>query len=86
MPPTAAAAKPSETPSLYCQGWLLVQDAAVPPSQTEVTSGEVRTLPVSASHERTGVSTSPLPDHEQLGLQQSQYPVVYVPSYHVPPS
>ena len=29
MPPTAAAAKPSDTPSLYVQGWLSAQDAAV---------------------------------------------------------
>jgi hypothetical protein len=72
MPPTAAAAKPSDTPSLYVQGWLSAQDAAVPPSQTEVTSGDERTSPVSASQERTGASTSPLPLHEHDGLQQSQ--------------
>ena len=57
MPPTAAAAKPSDTPSLYVQGWLSAQDAAVPPSQTEVTSGDERTSPVSASQERTGASS-----------------------------
>ena len=48
------------------------QDAAVPPSQTLATFASVRISPVSASHARTGLSTSPLPGQLQLGLQQSQ--------------
>eukprot|EP00630_Chrysocystis_fragilis_P003068 CAMPEP_0197396712 /NCGR_PEP_ID=MMETSP1165-20131217/10151_1 /TAXON_ID=284809 /ORGANISM="Chrysocystis fragilis, Strain CCMP3189" /LENGTH=398 /DNA_ID=CAMNT_0042922567 /DNA_START=498 /DNA_END=1690 /DNA_ORIENTATION=- len=42
--------------------------------------------PVSASQDRTGRSTLPLPGHEHEGLQQSQYPVVYVPVTHSSPA
>jgi hypothetical protein len=57
-------------------GLLLEHDAAVPPWQTDATFASNSTLPVPASHDSTGLSTLPLFGHEQLGLQQSQYPVV----------
>jgi len=37
---------------------------------------------VRASHASVGLVTLPLFGHEQLGLQQSQYPVVHVPVTH----
>lgn len=56
-----------------------MQLAEGPPLQTDETSGSKRVSPVSASHERAGLLTLPFPGQAQLGLQQSQYPVVQVP-------
>mmetsp|Transcript_28949 Transcript_28949/g.72719 ORF Transcript_28949/g.72719 Transcript_28949/m.72719 type:complete len:158 (+) Transcript_28949:355-828(+) len=79
LPLTAAAANPMLKLSETMKGWLFEQVVAVPPWHTDATLGSKSTLPVLASHERTGLLTLPLFGHEQLGLQQSQYPVVYVP-------
>eukprot|EP00443_Scrippsiella_acuminata_P054261 CAMPEP_0115569630 /NCGR_PEP_ID=MMETSP0271-20121206/105289_1 /TAXON_ID=71861 /ORGANISM="Scrippsiella trochoidea, Strain CCMP3099" /LENGTH=120 /DNA_ID=CAMNT_0003004155 /DNA_START=230 /DNA_END=590 /DNA_ORIENTATION=- len=69
-PLTAAAAKPSATPSFTAQGWLSMQLAAMPPSHTLSASGSATVRPC-LSHARTGDVTLPLSRHEQLGLQQS---------------
>merc|ERR1719330_342659 len=66
------------------KGLLSVQDAAVPPSQTEATLASVNFWPVLASQDKAGRLTLPLLGQEQLGLQQSQYPVVHVPRTHEP--
>jgi len=60
--------------------------AAIPPMQTECTLGSHNTSPVLASQDLVGLITLPLPGHAQLGLQQSQYPVVHVPVIHCPRS
>jgi len=61
---------------------LSEQAAAVPPSHTDLTVASNKGSPVLASHARIGLCTLPLLGHEQLGLQQSQYPVVHVPVIH----
>lgn len=55
-----------------------MQEAATPPSQTDASLGPA--ADPSALQAFTGAVTLPLFGQEQLGLQQSQYPVVYVPS------
>lgn len=64
---------------LTTKGLLSLQDAAEPPPQTEGTLLSVSFLPVCASQAKAGRLTLPLFGQEQLGLQQSQYPVVQVP-------
>jgi len=60
-------------------GRLSEQPAEFPPSQTDFSFASARRAPVLASHDCVGALTLPFPGHEQLGLQQSQYPVVHVP-------
>jgi len=64
---------------LTTKGPLSAQEAAEPPSQTEATLWSVSFSPVCASQAEVGWFTLPLFGQEQLGLQQSQYPVVQVP-------
>merc|ERR1719384_1803433 len=66
------------------KGLLSVHDAAKPPSQTEPRFGSLSFLPVRVSHDNVGAFTLPLFGQEQLGLQQSQYPVVHVPRTQLP--
>mmetsp|Transcript_16814 Transcript_16814/g.42311 ORF Transcript_16814/g.42311 Transcript_16814/m.42311 type:complete len:206 (-) Transcript_16814:19-636(-) len=81
-PEVAAAAKPILSVSLTLKGLLFLQVAARPPWQTEGSFGSSTTSPDTASQDRTGFSTLPFPGQAQLGLQQSQYPVVQVPVAH----
>lgn len=83
LPLTATAVKAKLKLSEYIHGALSEQVAEEPPSQTEPTFGSVSFSPVFASQVATGLCTFPLPGQEQLGLQQSQYPVVQVPRTQV---
>mmetsp|Transcript_28987 Transcript_28987/g.77455 ORF Transcript_28987/g.77455 Transcript_28987/m.77455 type:complete len:84 (+) Transcript_28987:239-490(+) len=67
---------------LTMNGLLSAQLAELPPSHADFTLGSNNFSPVWVSHESTGLLTCPLPAQEQLGLQQSQYPVVHVPLIH----
>merc|ERR1719401_314224 len=68
LPLTATAAKPMLKLPFTRKGALSAQAAAVPPSHTDFTLASKSRSPVFASQDSVGLSTFPLPGHEQLGL------------------